>query len=182
MRISKFALVTQWVVVFFVTFETLNNIAVAETTSNCRSSALRKTSNEIARLRRAALGGNADAAWSLFLHYDLGVSDWKEREVWLKRAAQLGNQKAKQTINELKHVGLNRSSNRNADLELPSTEVSILRSNALKGDGYAAWTLFLHYNLGLNDEKEGEIWLRLAAKMGNRNALGYLGDQKSIRK
>lgn len=179
MRLLKFTLITQRLVVSCLTLGLVNCIAFGQTLSSSRSSVLRKTPNQVAVLRKSASAGDANAAWILFLHYDLGVSNWEEAKVWLNVAAKLGNQAAKQTIKQLPHIGLDRSRSRNADLELPSTEVTILRENALAGDKQAAWTLFLHYGLGLNREKEAESWLKLAAKLGSDDARAYIIDRKA---
>jgi len=179
MLLLKVTLLTQRIVLFCVLLGVVSSIAIAQTRPSSRSALLRKPPKEVAVLRGLALAGDANAAWVLFLHYDLGVSNWGEAEVWLKLAAKLGNQRAKQTIKQLPHIGLNRSRSRNADLELPRTEVTILRENALAGDKQAAWTLFLHYGLGLNREKEAEYWLKLAAKLGSDNAREYIIDRKA---
>ncbi len=49
-----------------------------------------------------------------------------------------------------------------------------LKKKAVAGDGNAAWTLFMHYGLGLRDEKTAERWLQLAYRLGEPNAQRYI--------
>jgi hypothetical protein len=62
---------------------------------------------------------------------------------------------------------------RNADLVLPPKQVAALKQKAFAGDGAAAYRLFMHYSVGHVDAHQGELWLRLAIRLGDKNAKKY---------
>jgi hypothetical protein len=59
---------------------------------------------------------------------------------------------------------------RNADLVLPPKQVAALKQKAFAGDGAAAYRLFMHYSVGHVDRHQGEQWLRLAIRLGDKDA------------
>jgi hypothetical protein len=74
----------------------------------------------------------------------------------------------------LTDVAKSQRTQRDASLIKQPKDLAMLQTKALHGDKDAAWTVFIHYNVGLHDEVKAEPWLRLALKLKNQNAVHYL--------
>ncbi len=81
-----------------------NCVAQERPVAGHRDSTLRKSPEEVARLTVLAKKGDGNAAWSLFLHYGLGVRDTAAAKRWLELANQLGNENARRQIAAQKTV------------------------------------------------------------------------------
>jgi hypothetical protein len=58
----------------------------------------------------------------------------------------------------------------NADLDLSPSQIKELTAKADRGDGAAAWKLFLCYDLARSDKANGQLWITRAAVLQNTNA------------
>jgi hypothetical protein len=65
----------------------------------------------------------------------------------------------------------------NAGLDLSPAEVGHLTAKADKGDGDAAWRLYLCYDMARVDKSNGERWLTRAAELQNPNAEREVADE-----
>ena len=63
---------------------------------------MQKSQRELALLKKEALGGNKDAAWTVFLHYELGLRRREAAWPWVTLATTLDNPSAKKYLEELK--------------------------------------------------------------------------------
>ena len=66
-----------------------------------RGDGLRRPPEEVVRLTKRANAGDSEAAFKLFLHYDIGLRDPKRGNYWLKLAARLGSPEALETISAI---------------------------------------------------------------------------------
>lgn len=103
-------------------------------------------------LARKATDGDAEAAWTLHLHFSLAAPDQKEDERWLRRAAELGHASSLYTLavmikdHDWSAIGLG-----------PTREAVVLdlfRKAAERKATYAAWCLGDCYESGYGGEVE----------------------------
>jgi len=81
-----------------ITFTCCSSRPTTEAMPGHRDSDFVLSKSEIAVLEAKSVKGDAEAAWKLFTHYELGLRDEVKAEPWLQKAAKLGSPKAKRYI------------------------------------------------------------------------------------
>ena len=134
---------------------------------------------EVIRHRRKALiDGDGEAAYNLYLFYSLGfVTDDARAAYWLRKAGELGNEKALHALRLAGgEPGKQESKPRDRvkvrfDLS-PEEVIRYQEKTLIHGDKDAAYGLYLYYQLGVvSDDARAIYWLREAGELGNERAL-----------
>lgn len=128
--------------------------------------------------KKALVFGDKEAAYRLFLHYELGFSPNKTLAFyWLRKCGELGHEDARKelTSERFKHL-------ENNHVILPLYSDRSLRDIAkcqqttlLSGDGETAYRLYLHYRVEcMINNTRSAFWLHKSGEAGYKEALNEL--------